>query len=137
MIYVDSNCWVYWLDERFHEHRYVIEPIRKAIHEGIIMSYVTFIEVAHYLRNLKRKDFDRNIGRIKNLSTLRLVNLDSTVTDLALKELSQHAPKGIGGRDSVILATMNLLGVSKIITHDQAFRKIRRIRAIDPVPVGV
>ena len=30
-MYVDSNYWTYWLDERFPEHKYTTAAVRKAV----------------------------------------------------------------------------------------------------------
>jgi len=50
-----------------------------------------------------------------------------------LEFLARYAHLGIGGRDSVILATMQITKVKRILTHDQAFKDVREIRVIDPI----
>ena len=55
MIYVDSNYWIYWLDERFPEHKYTTAAVRRAITKGVLMNYVTLVEVAHHLRRLPER----------------------------------------------------------------------------------
>lgn len=135
MIYVDANYWIYWFDERLPEHKHVLRPMRSAIKEGIIMNYVTLMEIAHYLRNLD--DLSDRTNTIRQLSTLTTVNLDASIVDLALELLAREASKGIGGRDSVILATMQANNVTRILTHDDAFRKVKGIKTLDYIPEDV
>ncbi|MFQ6134572.1 MAG: type II toxin-antitoxin system VapC family toxin [Nitrososphaerales archaeon] len=134
MIYVDSNYWIYWLDSRLPEHRHTVEVMRKAISNGIIASYITLIEVAHYLRRLPKEEFARCLKRIQNLSTLTMIELDHQITQSALDILPDYAAKGLGGRDCVIIATMKLSGVRSIATHDLAFKNVQGIRVIDTIP---
>lgn len=70
MIYVDSN---YWLDSRLPEHEYVRQVMRQSISEGIAINYVTLFEVAHYLRNLPRMEFESLVESIEGLSTLSII----------------------------------------------------------------
>lgn len=134
MIYVDANYWIYWFDQRLPEHRYVLKPMRNAVHEGIVINYVTLMEVAHYLRHLDRNEFKDRMDTVKALSTLTLIDLGAQIVDLALDLLVKHASMGIGGRDSIILATMQLKGIRKILTHDDAFKNLKRVRVIDSIP---
>src|ERR1022692_1744813 len=108
MIYVDSNYWIYWLDSRLPEHEHVMKTMRGAIREGIAMSYVTLLEVSHYLRSLPTQEFVELTGAILDLSTLTLFDLDGRIADLALEMVPESAGEGLGGRDCAILATMKL-----------------------------
>jgi len=137
LIYVDSNYWIYWLDSRLPEHKHVVEVMRRAISNGIVINYVTLIEVAHYLRRLPKEEFTRRMKLIQDLSSLIMVDLDDHVTRLALDMLPEHAAKGLGGRDCVILATMQNSRVKGIVTHDFAFRNIEGIQVIDTIPPQV
>lgn len=134
MIYVDSNYWIYWLDERLPEHPHVEELMTKGISEGIGISRVTLMEVAHYLRLLPKPKFAEQIDAIKNLATLTLVDLDAHISTSALDMLPEQASKGLGGRDCVILATMKATGIERIATHDRAFKSVKDIKVIDDIP---
>lgn len=134
MIYVDANYWIYWFDERLQEHKYVSKPMRSAINEGIMINYVTLMEIAHYLRNLDQAEFRDRMDTIQQLGTLMLVDLDARTTNTALEFLTKYAPLGIGGRDSIILATMQVTNVKKILTHDDAFKSVKGIKVIDSIP---
>ncbi len=134
MIYVDSNYWIYWMDTRLPEHSHSTGPMRRAIRGGIIMSYVTLVEIAHYLRLLPEEEFSDKMSMIQDLSTLTLVDLDHETTQMALEVLPRYASKGLGGRDCVIIATMKAHGVKDILTHDRAFASVEAIRVIDTIP---
>jgi len=135
MIYVDSNYWIYWFDERLPEHDYILEPMRSAIREGIVINYVTLMEIAHYLRHLRETEFKDRVDTIKHFSRLSFVDLDAAIVDLALALLVEHASEGIGGRDSIILATMKRNNVKRILTHDDAFKRVRGIKVTDTIPM--
>lgn len=137
MIYVDANYWIYWFDQRLPEHKYVLEPMRKAIHEGIILNAVSLIEVAHYFRHLPKENFKRKLDTIQNLTTLTLISLNQNLTRLALEQLIKYAKIGIGGRDSVIIATMKATGTKRIATHDEVFKKIKEFEVTDTIPKTV
>ncbi len=134
MIYVDSNCWIYWMDSRLPEHRHTIAPMRTAVSNGIIMNYTTLVEIAHYLRRLPSEEFSRNIAMIQNLSTLTLADLNDEITQKALELLQHYSGKGLGGRDCVIIATMRDYRVRDMLTHDRAFAGVEGIRVTDPIP---
>lgn len=133
-VYVDSNYWIYWMDRRHPEHRFVTRAMRAAVKEGIILNIASFIEVAHYFRALEEPEFSSKMDELRNLRTLSLVELDMTTADQALGLLARYGKVGIGGRDAVILATMKLHGVKRILTHDRDFGKVKEIRVVDPIP---
>jgi len=133
-VYVDSNYWIYWMDRRHPEHRFVTRPMRAAVKEGIILNVASFIEVAHCSRALEEPELSSRMDELRNLRTLTLVELDMTTADQALGFLARYGKAGIGERDAVILATMKLHGVKRILTHDSDFRKVKEIRVIDPIP---
>jgi predicted nucleic acid-binding protein len=134
MIYVDANHWIYWFDQRLPEHKHVTNTMRTAIHEGIVLNVVTLMEVAHYFRRLPKENFRRRLSAIQNLATLTFINLDLDIAELAFEQLVKYAKIGIGGRDSVILATMKATGTKRIATHDEVFKKIENLEVIDSIP---
>jgi hypothetical protein len=75
------------MDARLPEHRHLIAPMRKAVSNGIIMSYATLVEIAHYLRRLPAEEFLRSLAMIQNLSTLTLANLDDEITRETLEHV--------------------------------------------------
>ncbi len=134
MIYVDANYWIYWFDQRLPEHEHVIKPMRNAIREGIVLNVITLMEVAHYFRHLPKEDFIRKLNVIQNLTTLTLFNLDLDLAELAFEKLVKYAKIGVGSRDSVILATLKAASTKRIVTHDEAFKKIESLEVIDVIP---
>ncbi len=133
MIYVDANYWIYWFDSRLPEHEYVLKVMRGAVREGILLNTVTLMEVAHYFRHLQPDEFSVRMEAIQNLETLRLIGLDVNLVRPALRQLTNYAPVGVGGRDSVILATMEAAGVRRIASHDAVFRKVKWVKVVDPI----
>jgi predicted nucleic acid-binding protein len=136
MIYVDANYWIYWFDERLPEHRYVLGVMRRAVREGIVMNIVTLMEVAHFFRRLPAQDLRRVMERIKGLEGLELYPLDEGLAEGALEHLVRNAGIGVGGRDSVILSTMEAAGTRRIATHDEVFKRIPGLRVVDTIPAG-
>ena len=134
MIYVDANYWIYWFDRRLPEHQHVLKVMRRAVREGVVMNLVTLMEVAHFFRYLPTGEFREKIERIQNLENLKLFALDEELTELSLEHLVKNAKVGIGGRDSIILATMEVAGTRRIATHDEVFKRIRGLNVIDPIP---
>lgn len=133
-VYVDSNYWIYWMDSRHPEHRHVSKAMRAAIREGILLNLTSLLTVAHYFRDLGEAQLLSTMDKLRNLTTLNLAELDTTTADEALRILGRYSEMGIGGRDAVILATMQLHGVKRILTHDRDFRKVKGIRVIDFIP---
>lgn len=134
MIYVDSNYWIYWLDARLPEHKRVSPAMREAVESGILMNYVTLMEIGHYLRKLPYRAFTDKIEEILNLSTLVFVDLDDRITRSAMEMLPRYSGKGLGARDCVVIATMLDHDLKDIMTHDTAFFLIGDIHPIDILP---
>ncbi len=131
---MDSNYWIYWMDSRHPEHRHVSKGMRAAIREGILLNLTSLLEVAHYFRDLGEAELASTMDKLRNLTTLNLAELDTATADEALRIIGKYSEIGIGGRDAVVLATMQLHGVKRILTHDRDFRKAKGIRVIDFIP---
>jgi len=134
LIYVDANFWIYWFDERLPEHIYVTKPMRKAVSEGIVLNISTLMEIAHYFRHLPPKEFQVKMDMLQALSTVTLVDLNMNLAKLAFEHLKRYAQIGVGARDSVILATMDIMGIKRIATHDEVFKRIKALEVIDSIP---
>lgn len=128
---MDSNYWIYWLDARLPEHKQVSRVMRKVIREEILMSFVTTVEIGHYLRMLPQREFDERMDMMLNLSTLTFVDLDDVIARQALDLLPHYSHKGLGGRDCVVVATMKASGSKEIYTHDHAFAQVEGIHVND------
>ncbi len=53
----------------------------------------------------------------------------------SIKLFQRYFHTGIGGRDATILASMERYRIKELLTHDEAFKRIDKIREIDPLEV--
>jgi predicted nucleic acid-binding protein len=132
LIFVDSNIWCYYFDRSAVEHDLVSERLEDALESGVAINTVVAMEVAHYLiRNLGPS------GKTKMdvlLSyPMEIVDFDQYIARRSIEYLARLSHIGIGGRDATILASMEELGIEKLMTHDQAFKRIDFIEVVDPV----
>ena len=108
--------------------------MRGAVETGILMNYVTLMEIGHYLRRLPHGAFTDKIESILNLSTLVFVDLDDRIARSAMEMLPRYSGKGLGARDCVVIATMLNHNLKDIMTHDVAFSRIGDVHSIDVLP---
>ncbi|MFB6100787.1 MAG: type II toxin-antitoxin system VapC family toxin [Candidatus Nanohalobium sp.] len=135
MVFVDSNIWCYYFDSSAPEHEDVAEKLDELLEsdEEIRVNTVVLTEVSHFLV--------KNLGGVKGREKLdTMVEYPFKVTDLtyslmddSLDILSREHQTGIGGRDATIISAMKHEDEEKLVTHDQAFKKIQEIEVIDPV----
>ncbi len=133
MMFIDTNIWVYYFDERLPEHGEVTDALEAEISLGVITTTTVLMEVAHFFRGLTEAEFWTCMGYLENLETMKIMEFDMEMLELATEFLVEYADRGIGGRDSTILAAMKLSNVDTIMTHDRAFRRIPSIKVVDPV----
>ncbi len=139
MIFVDSNIWCYYFDQRLPEHRYIREPMREIIKsEEIACNTIIVIEVAHYLvRHFKEEAARKKIDFFMNLRNMQIIGFDKLMLTVAIEKLIEHGySDGLGGRDATIIATLNLQAITKIVSHDSVFRRLAsklKIEVIDPL----
>lgn len=131
--YIDANYWIYWFDERLPEHELVNGAMQNAIQEGVVVSTVTLMEVAHYFRSLPAKVLNEKMKTIFSLSTLNLIDFTSNLLESSINFLSVYSRFGLGSRDCVIVATMKAVGSTVLLTHDRAFKKVKGIKIIDEI----
>ena len=101
--------------------------------EKVVINTVIVMELAHFLI--------KNLGTIEGAEQMNVFlsfpftidTLDYALVLRAVELLRRYTHQGVGGRDATILATAEKLSVSKLMTHDEAFRKIEWIETIDPV----
>jgi len=132
LIFVDSNIWCYYFDRSAVEHDLVSERLEDALESGVAINTVVAMEVAHYLiKNLGpsgKKKMDVFLSY-----TMEVVDFDQYIARRSIEYLSRLSHTGIGGRDATILASMEELGIEKLMTHDQAFKRIDFIVVVDPI----
>lgn len=132
MTFIDSNIWCYYLDRSAREHDAVSKCLEQVLEGCVAINTVVAMEVAHYLiRNLG------NLGKKKRdlfLSyPMEIVDFDQSLARESIEYLAKYSQTGIGGRDATILASMQMLGIQKLMTHDRAFKRIDFIEVIDPI----
>lgn len=131
---VDSNIWAYYFDANLPEHESVVSFLDPQINSGnIAVSTIIIVEVAHYL--FKRlgsiEGFEKsNIFQLAQFETLEFTSRD---LDELLATMRRVSHLGLGGRDVTILICMKKAGITHLVTHDQAFSRIKDIEVIDPV----
>jgi len=126
MLIIDSNIWAYYFDRDAPEHLLVAEEVEETLKsEKIAINTVVVVEVAHFLV----KNLGPIIGRGKLDVFLSfpftVIDLNYDLTMKAIELLAKYSHEGIGGRDATILATAESLGLNRIMTHDEAFKKNR------------
>jgi len=140
MIFVDTNMWCYYFDQRLSEHKYVREPLRDVIKsEEIASNTVVVMEVAHYLvRHFAEVEARKKIDTFVNLRNMRIVDFNRVLVNEALEILMDYAyTEGLGGRDATIIATLKSLSLRKILSHDDIFKRLAiqlGLEIIDPIP---
>ncbi len=140
MIFVDSNIWCYYFDQRLPEHQLVREPIRQLLmsSQEIFCNTIVVMEIAHYLvRHLVEKDARKKIEVFVNLRNLKILDFNTKAMIESLDNLLNYSySHGLGGRDSTIITSMNAFGIKTLITHDDALKRLSNkilCKVIDPI----
>ena len=127
MIFVDSNIWCYYFDQRVPEHKHVREPMREIIKsEEIACNTIIVMEVAHYIvRHFNEKSARKKIGFFINLRNIQISDFNRQMLQESLESLLEYSyADGLGGRDATIIATLKLQNIRRIITHDAVFKRL-------------
>ena len=138
MLFVDSNVWCYYFDQRLPEHKYVRDAMREIIKsEEIACNTIIVVEVAHYLvRHFTEKNARKKIEIFVNLSNMDIADFNRQALNETVENLLAYAyAEGLGGRDATVIATMKLLSIRRIVSHDNIFRRLAsklELEVIDP-----
>ncbi len=131
---VDSNIWVYYFDENLPEHSSVVKFLDPLIKQGnIAISTIIMMEVIHYLFKRLGPVVGSEKSHIFQLGYFETLEFTSKDLDELLDTFQQVSHHGLGGRDVTILVCMKKAGITKLITHDQDFKKITNIKINDPI----
>ena len=132
LIFIDSNIWCYYFDRSAQEHDVVSGKLEHALTGSVAINTVIEMEVAHYLI--------KNLGAVGKRKMdvflsfpMEVVDFDYLLAKRSIDLLAKFSQTGIGGRDATILASMEELGIKKLMTHDRAFKRIDSIEVIDPI----
>jgi len=148
MITIDSQIWIYYWDINAKEHKNIEDWLNGTKKDGIlfkeeiILSAIIPIEIGHHLFKLTdiniNNDLDKEtvedlILSLISIESCKIVDIDAILLVDVIQKMKTYSPMGIGGRDTLILATMDRLKVSTIATHDKNILALSSYRRIDPV----
>jgi len=138
MLFIDSNIWCYYFDQRLSEHTFVRVPMREIIKfEELACNTVVVIEVAHYLvRHFTERIARKKIEYLINLSNMQILDFNRQALTETVENLLTYAyTEGLGGRDATVIAAMKLQNIKKIVSHDDIFKRLANkleLEVIDP-----
>lgn len=134
ILIIDTNIWAYYFDRDSPEHKSVIGDVEKALRsEQIAVNTIIIMELGHFLvKNLGPVDGGEKLGTFLRFPLL-ISDFDYRNALDSLEMLKRYSHLGVGGRDATILAMMSAAGVKKIMTHDEALKKVDWLQVIDPV----
>jgi predicted nucleic acid-binding protein len=142
MITIDTQIWIYYFDPNSKENKNVNSWFHNRRENGIIqkqkviLNAIIPIEIAHNLfrvKNLPEEEIITNVTNLIRLKNVTLHEINREVIFQGLEILKKLTRAGIGGRDSLILATMKINKITTIATHDKNILRILDIHRIDPV----
>ncbi len=132
LIFVDSNIWCYYFDRSAQEHKIVSERLEEALEGRVAINTVIEMEVAHYLIKNLGAEGKRKMDVFLSFP-MEVVDFDQYLARRSIELLARYSQTGIGGRDATILASMDMLEIKRLMTHDRAFKRIDQIEVVDPV----
>jgi predicted nucleic acid-binding protein len=140
MIFIDSNIWCYYFDQRLPEHQLVRDPLRKILlsNQELACNTIVTMEIAHYLvRHFEESQAKKKIEFFVNLKNLQIIDFNNKTMAASLDQLLNYGySDGLGGRDATILATMNSMGIKTLMSHDQVLKRLSTklsLNTIDPI----
>lgn len=135
IVFIDSNYWIYLLDKTCEEHGYIAEHFKDLYDSAsLAINTVVMVEVMHYLVKRLGPTVAKEKWQLFSSIDFIIGNLEFDQLDSIYNVLSKFSHTGIGGRDATILSFMEDNNITKLCTHDKAFKKIPDIEIIDPIP---
>ena len=137
ILIIDTNIWAYYFDKDSPEHGSVVGPVEKALKsEQIAINTVIVMELAHFLiKNLGPVDGGEKLGLFLRFP-LVISDFEYRSALDATEMLKRYSHLGVGGRDATVLALMSRAKAKKIMTHDEALKKVDWLEATDPVSMA-
>ena len=146
MITIDSQIWIYYWDINSPEHKNVKSLLNGGNNDGIlfneeiILSAIIPIEIAHHLykkantsKNLDKDTIEDLLLSLISSNNCQIIDIDAVLLVDVINKMKNYSSLGIGGRDTLILATMDRLKVTTIYTHDKNILILENYKRIDPV----
>lgn len=127
MLFIDSNIWCYYFDQRLPEHVRVRDAMREIIKsEDIACNTIIVLEVSHYLvRHFTEKIACKKIETFVNLGNMQIADFNRQMLNQTIESLLAYGfSEGLGGRDATVIAAMKLQNVKTIVSHDEIFRRL-------------
>jgi predicted nucleic acid-binding protein len=131
---IDSNIWAYYFDKDSPEHKHVDGPVEEALRsEQLATNTILIMEVAHFLiKNLGPVEGGEKVGVFLSFPFV-VFDLDYRGALDSIEMLKRYSHLGIGGRDATVLALMSKEKMKRIMTHDEALKRIDWLEVVDPV----
>ena len=146
MITIDSQIWIYYWDINAIEHENIKNWFNGTEKDGILfkeeifLSAIIPIEVAHHLYKITNINKDLGKETVEDLilslissKNCQLIEIDAILLVDVIHKMKKYSALGIGGRDTLILASMDRLKVSTIATHEKNILALKNYKRIDPV----
>ncbi len=146
MITIDSQIWIYYWDINSPQHDNIKTWLNGTEKDGIlfkeeiILSSIIPIEVANHLYKLANKNKELDSETVEELllslisrENCQLIDIDWILLVDTVQKMKNYSLLGVGGRDTLILATMDRIKVSTIATHDKNILRLKKYKRIDPV----
>lgn len=142
MITIDSQIWIYFFDPNAIENSAVSKWLTGKNNKGplfeeeIVLNSVIPIEIGHQLfklSHLLKEKTEKLLLKLLSMKNCKIAETDLYLVLEALKILKKLSSVGIGGRDALILATMERFQVQTIVTHDKNILAYNKFYRIDPV----
>ena len=133
MIFIDTNIWCYFFDEKSKEHKKASKFIKNILgREEIVINTIVAMELSHYLVKILGPVHGKK--KIEAFLSFGFIidELDFAASKNSIDILCEYSHKGIGGRDATILASMKRYKIKKLATHDNSFKEIGEIEVFDP-----
>lgn len=135
MIGLDSNIIVYALNSDLPEHSYcksLFEKVAKG-EEIIAVPSIVFMESYHalvYAYKFDSAEVKKKLIAIIDSKNVVIFDISTSTILYAFEIAGQYK---IGGRDSLITASLLESNIKKIYSHDKHFDKLKEIERIDPI----
>lgn len=126
MILVDSNTWIYYLDQVVPEHARVAPRLRALLErEELLLTTVVQMEVAHYLVRNLRGEAGPALETFFSVPA-HLESLEPEDVKASVGLLVEFAHEGIGGREASLLHAAKKNGAALVCTADKPLAKVAR-----------
>jgi predicted nucleic acid-binding protein len=132
---IDSNILVYALNKDLTEHTPCKELLITIVNgkELVNIPAIIFMESFHALVksfNYKENEVKKRLIAIIDSKNINVLDITTSSVLLAFEIAEEYK---IGGRDSLIAASLIENNIQEIYSHDADFDKILVIKRIDPI----